>query len=393
MENMKKLIIIVSIVFGPLNGVLAQTINNNLSNELRELNKKSKLSGFAVSIVNADSILYLKSFGYENINAKKKFSTEDRFYIASISKTFIGIGLMKLVEEGKLELSTPINTILPFPVINPYYPESKITIEHLAQHTSSISDGNIESKSWYLDNKLTLSKKAIGKIAYSSFYSWQKNKKTSLGEFLSESLTLQGKLYSKKRFSKSKPGEYYEYSNLGAALAAYIIEIKMGISYDKYIEKFVTTELGFEQGVWRHLPFSKLPTSYFQTKIETPNHIPILYPTGGMLLSCDELSKYLIEMIKGFNGNSIILTPKSFQNMMTSQNGNNSELGIFWELKGDNIGHNGGNYGVTCLMSFDRTTGTGKIFITNISSYNDNSLLKEMIAIWNKLGEYESKFK
>jgi hypothetical protein len=44
-------------------------------------------------------------------------------------------------------------------------------------------------------------------------------------------------------------------------------------------------------------------------------------------------------------------------------------------------------------MSFDKTTGIGKIFITNISSYKDDSLLKVMIAIWNKLGEYESKFK
>jgi len=43
-------------------------------------------------------------------------------------------------------------------------------------------------------------------------------------------------------------------------------------------------------------------------------------------------------------------------------------------------------------MSFNKNTGIGKIFMTNISSYTDNELLKEMVAIWDKLSEYESKF-
>ncbi|MEZ4859199.1 MAG: serine hydrolase [Flavobacteriaceae bacterium] len=370
----------------------SQNNYENLSKELLEQFKNSELTGFAVSIIKADSILYKKGFGFENIETKNEFTIEKRFYIASISKTFIGIGLMKLVEDGELELSTPINSILPFQVINPKYPDSEITIEQLARHTSTILNGDLGSKSWYLDKEFSLRKKEIGKTAYSDFKNWSHNSKITLGEFLKESLSYNGKLYSEKNFSNKKPGEQYQYSNLGAALAAYIIELKTGIEYDKYIENFVTTELNFEPGVWRHIPDNELPTTYFQTKVQTPNHRPILYPTGGMMLSCDELTLYLQEMIKGFNGNSQLLNSDSFQQMMSAKEDTQNPGGIFWELKGNKIGHNGGNYGVTCFMSFDKNTGIGKIFMTNISSYTDNELLKEMVAIWNKLSEYESKF-
>jgi len=74
-------------------------------------------------------------------------------------------------------------------------------------------------------------------------------------------------------------------------------------------------------------------------------------------------------------------------------NRNNGKGGIFWELNDDKIGHNGGNYGTICFMNFDKKTGLGKIFMTNISSYENEDLLEEMITIWKKLGEYESKFR
>ncbi|MEQ9165490.1 MAG: serine hydrolase, partial [Fulvivirga sp.] len=144
----------------------SQNIYENLSKELLEQFKNSELTGFAVSIVKADSILYKKGFGFENIETKNEFTIEKRFYIASISKTFIGIGLLKLVEDGNLELSTPINSILPFQVVNPKYPNNEITLEQLARHTSTILNGDLGSKSWYLDEEFSLRKEEIGKTAY-----------------------------------------------------------------------------------------------------------------------------------------------------------------------------------------------------------------------------------
>lgn len=389
--KMNKITIVLLFALSLSTHLHGQNNYQNLTKELSEKYKKSSLTGFAVAVISADSILYKEAFGYENIKTKSSFSLEKRFYVASISKTFIGISLMKLVEEGRLKLATPINSILPFKVVNPNHKNLEITIEQLARHTSSIVNGDYEKNAWYLDNEFMLTKKEVGKMAYNSFKTWEKNSKIELGDFLKESLSCEGKLYSKKYFSKKKPGEQYEYTNLGAALAAYIIELKTGVQFDKYVEGFVTNEMNFKRGVWRqNVPHNKLPTSYFQTKIESPVHHPSLYPTGGMILSCNELTLYLKEMINGYNGNSKILKPDSFKKMMSTSDTKNNKGGIFWELNANKVGHNGGNYGVTCFMSFDKTTGIGKVFMSNISPYKEE-LLEQMIAVWKKLDEYETK--
>lgn len=387
--NMKKYIVLNFLLVGILSVGQGQNIKEELNKELADLYEASALSGFSVAIVNGEGTLYQESYGYEYIADKKKFSHQQRFNIASISKTFIGIGLMKLVEEGKLELSTPINKLLPFRVVNPNYPAVNITVEHLANHTSSIIDDDIEKETWYLDQELELSKKSIWKVAYKDFSNWNENKQEKLGFFLRDALSDRGTHFSNKRFANKKPGEQYAYSNLGAALAAYIIELASGLSYDDYLEDLVAKELGFPTGIWKHRSNS-IPTSYFQNQVVIPVYRPILYPTGGMMLSCEELSIYLIEMVNGYLGKSKILKATSFQKMMNAKDGAEKQQGVFWELKGNKIGHNGGNYGVTCFMSFDKETGIGKIFITNISSYKNDELLKEMIGVWNKLAEFES---
>ncbi|WP_350290375.1 serine hydrolase domain-containing protein [uncultured Croceitalea sp.] len=374
----KGLITLFLIVFG-LTISIGQNTTKTLDSEIKNLYKSLEIPGFSVAIVNSDSVVFQKSYGYENLDQHLRFSAKKRFNIASISKTFIGIGIMSLIEQGKFTLDTPINDLLPFKVYNPNN-STKITIRHLATHTSSILDNDIGQKSWYLDGALKLSKKEVDRDTYKTFCSWADNTRTSLGDFLKSSLTKEGNHYSKKRFAKTAPGDTYVYSNIGAALAAYIIELKTGMSYDVFIEKLVAKEFGFPPNVWKHTS-EQLPTSYFQNKIEIPTYRPILYPTGGMMLSCEELSRYLSSMIKGFKGESKILKPESFQKMMNLSEGN----GVFWELKGNKVGHNGGNYGVICLMSFDKETGIGKILMTNISSYASDNILKQVVKIWGAI--------
>ena len=374
-----------------LSGTFAQELSDKLTNELEGIYETSGLVGFSAAIVNADSILYLKGFGYENVDLQTAFSVDQRFSVASVSKTFIGISLMRLVEQGSLTLSTPVNEILPFEVVHPSFPDHEITVEHLARHTSGILNGDLENHSFYLKEGFTMEKKTVGKAAHKQFSTWQNNGKVELENLLRATLSIDGELYSKNRFAKSKPGESYNYSNLGAALAAYIVQLKIGTDYRTYIEQFALEELGFERGIWRNT-ISEIPSSYFQNQVAVPNYYPNLYPAGGMMLSGRELAVYLREMIRGFQGKSPILEAESFIEMMSPESRVETESGIFWELKGDNIFHNGGNYGVTSFMSFDRKTGIGKVFLTNISSYQDDELLKQMIGIWRKMDEYKASF-
>jgi len=104
--KMKKLLrriilIIFILIIGFISFLLYQTkddINADLSNIDEKINRfynPDKMAGFAVSVFNADSTIYSNGFGYSDQKNKEPYSTQTQQFIASISKTTIGIALMK----------------------------------------------------------------------------------------------------------------------------------------------------------------------------------------------------------------------------------------------------------------------------------------------------------
>ena len=74
---------------------------------LEKYNQRNILPGFSVAIFNQDTIFFQESFGYADLESKKTYTSETVQNIASITKTFVGISLMKIVEEGKVNLEDP----------------------------------------------------------------------------------------------------------------------------------------------------------------------------------------------------------------------------------------------------------------------------------------------
>ncbi|MBN4683912.1 beta-lactamase family protein, partial [Pandoraea nosoerga] len=81
-----------------------------------------------------------KGFGYADVASKRPYTPQTVQPIGSISKTLIGVALMKGVERGWFTLDDDIDTLLPFPVRNPDFPDKPITLRQLATHTSGIVD-------------------------------------------------------------------------------------------------------------------------------------------------------------------------------------------------------------------------------------------------------------
>jgi CubicO group peptidase (beta-lactamase class C family) len=136
----------------------AQIAADSLTIELTELSDKSDLIGFAVAIVDKDSIVYAQGFGYADKASQSTYTINTVQTVASISKTLLAVALMKAQELGKLNLDDNINDHLPFKIINPNFPNDKITIRHLANHTSSILDGDSYERRFLLFMRNYLSK-------------------------------------------------------------------------------------------------------------------------------------------------------------------------------------------------------------------------------------------
>ena len=101
------------------------------TSELLELKEYFQIPGLAVSIEKDGSTIYQNYLGVSNLENEIKLDSTVLFPIASITKIFSGILIMRLVEQEKISLEEPINKYLPKPILG-----DSILIKHVLSHTS-----------------------------------------------------------------------------------------------------------------------------------------------------------------------------------------------------------------------------------------------------------------
>ena len=361
-----------------------QNVSEKLDEKLRELQVKSEFPGFAVAIVNENGTLYQNGFGFADVKSKTPYTTRTIQPVGSVSKTVIGIALMKAVEMKLLSLETNVNDILPFKIYNPNFTQSEIKIKQLATHTSSIVDHE---------------------EIYEKTYIKAKKANVSLGDFFKDYLSVKGKYYSAKNFDKNEPGATFNYTNIGAALAAYLIEIKSGMTFAEFTSKYVFAPLEMNRTGWFYdeTKAKDYATLYDAKRQPLAVYSSITYPDGSLKTSVEDLSKYLREIVKGYAGEGKILSKYSFQTMLGKQfapdklplkiNPKEPNQGVFFvHRKNGLIGHTGSDPGVSAFMFFNQATKIGKIFITNIDIGEDQKLAAQFVEIWRVLEETENYF-
>ncbi len=398
---MRRLIIII-IISGVIYQNYAQTveaISNGLTKDLEEIYSQRHIVGFSVAIVNQEEILFNKGFGYANKKENIEYTGNTIQNIASISKTFIGVALLKAQEMGKLDLDDSINKYLPFEVKNPYFPEEPITMRQLATHTSSIKDPSRYEKNGYV-----LISKDHGEAKVKSNFRPPGDMMT-LDAFLENILSENGEWYKKSNFSKNKPGENFNYSNVGAGLAALVLENATGQTFDEFTKMHIFDPLEMSQTGWfrNEVDHSKHSKLYTDEGKELAGYQLVNFPDGALITSSGDLGKYLTELISGYGGNGKILHSKSFETLfkpnLSAENykernesvyNDEYNMGIFMGISAQGqIGHTGGDPGVVTHMFFNTKTKMGKILVANTDL--DKEGIQEFIDIWNTLAEYENK--
>ena len=87
-----------------------------LDTKIKTLMKEAHVTGLAVSVFNNNKPVYEKTFGYKNAVTKERIKKSTNFYGASLSKAVFAVLVMKLVEEGVLDLDKPLQEYLPKPI-------------------------------------------------------------------------------------------------------------------------------------------------------------------------------------------------------------------------------------------------------------------------------------
>ncbi|MEO8454298.1 MAG: serine hydrolase [Sphingomicrobium sp.] len=78
--------------------------------------------------------------GIADPQSGRRVTADDPVRVASVSKMVVAIGVMKLVEQGKLDLTSDVSRWLGWPLRNPAFPDRPITLRMLLSHTSSVRE-------------------------------------------------------------------------------------------------------------------------------------------------------------------------------------------------------------------------------------------------------------
>jgi CubicO group peptidase (beta-lactamase class C family) len=300
--------------------------------------KANRLPGLAIAIVQGDDIIFAK--GYGEAASGKPVTPQTQFYIGSVTKGFTALAVMQLVDQGKLELDAPIQKYLPWFRISDPEASSKITVRHLLNHTSGLSEVGDPNAS-----------------AYSS------------------SLEEQARLLANVRLT-APVGSQYTYYNQNYRLLGLLIEHVSGQSYGDYLDRNVFEPLDMMNTVTNPAEASNLAQGYSRVfgfpLPQSESYMPGAVSSGYLISTADDMAHYLLAQINNrqCNGEQM-LARQSLVEMRTPPAGIGSDYGMGWMVmeNGNTLAHGGA---VDYFQSF---VAIGlKEEIGFVTLYNQNSM-------------------
>jgi CubicO group peptidase (beta-lactamase class C family) len=362
----------------------AQSLDSFIAKKMEE----TGIMGLGAAIIIDGKVAWTKGYGFADAAKGVAFTPDTVMNIGSISKTFTGVALMRAVQEGKLSLDENINAYLPFKVVHPHFPNEAITLRQLATHTSGISDR------W---------------TVYRNAYHYGGDAPQPLGEFLKGYFVPGGSDYATENFVNAKPGTHREYSNIGAGLAGYIVELAVGEKLNTYTRRHIFTPLGMNSSGWflsevAPAKHAQLYVAQNGFTIPIPQYGLTTYPDGGVRTSVSDLSRFFAALLNdGVHDGVRILDAKSVQEMIRFQYNeankpvnvslSKENAGIFWSTKWSvtRIGHGGSDPGLKTEMLANLSKDTGVILFTNTSIPDQE--MKHYAAVFKELWTHAEKIR
>lgn len=306
----------------------------------------------AVLVFKADELLYEAYFGYANVEQQIALKADHLFLMASVSKVVTATALLRLYDEGRFDLDDPINDHLPFGVQVPGYAQA-ITFRMLLTHTAGIADN------WdVLDGQ----------------YYYDRDPPVALSDFVENYLVPGGAHYDARgNYHDFEPGTEHEYSNVGSALIAVLVESISGLDFDSYCKQYIFTPLGMRHTFWRLEGIQQTMVTPYDD-IDGEN-IPLRqytntdYPNGGLRTTAQDMWQLLSALANdGQSAGYRLLEAATVRAMITPQIPSIDPtvgLHMFSFDEANLWGHDGGEQGVATIMAFDPANKTGAIVLTN----------------------------
>ena len=323
-------------------------------------------AGASIVITKNNKIVLSKGYGFGDIANQVKIDSDTSvFEWGSISKLFVWVSVMQLVEQGKIKLDEDVNNYLPNGFIKRLKYDDPITMLDLMNHTAGFEE-RIFDLGYPSPNHL---------------------KPLDVGLQVAEP----NQIY--------RPGEVVAYSNYSTSLAAYIVQLITGQDFNEYVEEHIFQRLGFSDST-AYLS-SESNEQITNNKVNGYELVDIgkfersteyymsMYPSGEINGTAEDLAKFSDAIMpQSHNKNELFENEETLKKLLSqSYSANEHAPGIahgFWEYDGKYKGftHGGNTNSFSSNFHIVPEENFSVIILTNQASEVDISygLVKELVG-------------
>lgn len=339
----------------------------HLNRRIPALMKDYDIPGVAIALVQEGKTIWSKAYGYAHRESNRKMTIDTKCRVESISKSVTAWGVMKLVEQGKIDLDSSVVQYLDdweFPPSK--FSTKKVTIRQLLSHNAGMPLGN-----------------------FSERYSLKEDIPSLEESLLKEAILVK------------EPGSFFSYSNVGFNLLELVIEKVTGRDFAEYMKEEVLLPLGMEEAdfIWREDWEPPVPYGYTLKGNPVPVYIYPCKASGGLFANVEDISTFITTGMTGFSPKHEVLTDQSIDKLYTP----NVKISGFYGLAFDAYGlghfietfpdgkrglsHGGQGYGWMTHFHSVPETGAGIVILTNSQrSWPFFAYILRDWAKWNGFG-------
>ncbi len=306
----------------------------------------SRLAASSVAVVSADEVLYARGFGETSLGSGVPVDADTSFEIGSLAKSMTALAVLRLHEAGAVDIDAPVRTYLPWFRVADEGASRTITLRHLLSHSSglpTISHGVVWRDFERIDPSVEEGVRALDGVRLAT-----------------------------------KPGEAFQYANMGYATLGAVIEAVTGEPWSSHVERTLFEPLGMQASAASAqgrdgLELAQAYTWRLGRRAAVPALSAFAAPAGSLnVSSAMDMGAYLQAWLSpGADG---LVTPATTEEAFRAHVpvGNGEDVGLGWVLadrRGERlVHHSGGTVGATSYMALLPERGQGLIVLTNSMS-------------------------
>jgi CubicO group peptidase (beta-lactamase class C family) len=261
---------------------------------------KDRVPGVGIALVSRDRVIWAGGVGKADLAANRDVAADTMFRIGSITKGFVALSLLKLQEQGKVDLNAKVSDLAPeVGIANRWKATDPVRIVNLLEHTAGFDD-----------------------FSLAEFYDFNEGPEVPLLKTL--------KTFPEPQHVRWRPDTLQSYSNVDYAVAGYIVEKLTHEPCEDYIAQNILRPLGMTHSDMRLTPEVRAALAQgYEGTWPVPYYPILLRPAGDMKSSPAEMARFVRMMLnRGTLDGVEIVSAASILRMETPETGLAARAGL-----------------------------------------------------------------